>query len=148
MPIDSLERYKLIFGEHQHASDIRMKILEIWGLIYAALAAVFGWAYSASPVFSWIVPALALFATILMWIADSRNRDALRSSKDVGAEIERDTNAGIPENQRYFDRLARKSFFERVVTHSFAIDAFSILMILLLLIATFYLFSNKGILPK
>ena len=148
MPIDSTERYKLIFGEHQHASDFRMKIIEIWGLIYAAHAAAFGWVYSASPVSSWIAPALALLATVLMWIADSRNRDALRGSKDVGAEIERDTNAGIPESQRYFARLARKSFLERVITHSFAIDAFSILMILLLLFATLYLFSNRGVLPK
>jgi len=144
MPIDALERYKLIFEEHHYASDFRIKIVTGWAVMYAGLSAAFVWVYSVSKSLTWIITAAAAVITALMWLADVRNRAALRASKDVGAEIEQCKDT-VPEHQRFFVRLKTESCF---LTHSFAIDMFAFVMVLLLGIATCYLFSRNGVLPQ
>jgi len=147
MPIDITERYKLIFEEHHYASDLRVRIFQGWCVIYAAFAAAFVWVHSASKPLSWIITAAATAVTLLMWIADRRNRSGIHASKDIGVEIERDSSAGIPAEQRFFHRLAPKNRLERWLTHSRAIDTFSIAMFVLLFAATWYLWSHRGSLP-
>lgn len=148
MPINITERYKLVFEEHRHASDYRMKIVQGWCWIYAALPAAFAWVYSESKPLSWIVTASGVLVTPLMWLADYRNRSAIHASKDIGAAIEEDTGAGISENQRFFARLRTETRREKMLTHSRAIDVFAALMSVLLLLATIYLALNKGTLPS
>ncbi len=147
MPIDILERYKLIFAEHHYASDFRVKIFTGWCVMYAALAAAFVWVHSASKSLAWIVTAAGVIITALMWLADLRNRSALRGSKDAGLAIEEDQDAGIPTEQRFFARLTTESLVEKIMTHSRAIDVLSITMVVFLGLATWYLYSYKGVLP-
>lgn len=147
MPIDILERYKLIFAEHHYASDFRVKIFTGWCVMYAALAAAFVWVHSASKSLAWIVTAAGVIITALMWLADLRNRSALRGAKDAGLAIEEDQDAGIPTEQRFFARLTTESLVEKIMTHSRAIDVLSITMVVFLGLATWYLYSYKGVLP-
>ena len=148
MAIDISERYKLIFEEHHYASDFRVKIFQGWCVMYAALAVAFAWVHAASRAVTWTITSAGIVVTVLMWLADVRNRAALRASKDAGGAIEQDAKADIPENQQFFTRLATSSSFEKFVTHSWAINIFSIVMILLLLAASWYLWSRKGALPE
>lgn len=147
MPIDISERYKLIFEEHHYASDFRIKIVTGWCVMYAGLAAAFVWLHTTSKSVAWVVTAVAAVITALMWLADVRNRAALRASKDAGAAIEQHQDASIPADQRFFARLKTESLVERFVTHSRAIDVFAIAMVVLLGAATWYLCSHKGVLP-
>ena len=147
MPIDIGDRYKLIFEEHQYASDFRVKIFRGWCLMYAALAAVFVWVQNTSKSLSWLITAAGIAITILMWVADVRNRSGIRASKDIGEAIERDPQGGIKQDQRFFARIQAEGFVERLLTHSRAIDAYSVVVILALLAATIYLFVKKGVLP-
>ena len=148
MPISISERYKLIFEEHHYASDFRIKIFTGWRVMYAGLAAAFVWVHTASKSLSWTITGAAAVITALMWLADVRNRSALRASKDAGAAIESDRTAEIPDAQRFFTRLKTDSLFERLLTHSRAIDTFSIFMLVLFVAATWYLCSHKGVLPQ
>ncbi len=148
MPIDILERYKLIFAEHHYASDFRVKIVTGWCLMYAGLAAAFVWVHSTSKSLDWIVTAAGVIITVLMWVADHRNRAALRAAKDTGFAIEQDQDADIPTEQRFFARLETESRVEKYVTHSRAIDALSIVMVISLGFATWYLLSYAGVLPE
>ena len=141
MAVNIDERYKQAFEAHRHASDYRLKLHVGWGAVYAAFAAAFVWAQTAVKPLSWIVTALWLGFTIVAWIADVRNRPAIRQSKDVGKSIEEDDSAGIPEGQRFFSGL------EKGVSHSTAINVFAIVMLALLGIATIYLFCGRGELP-
>ncbi len=109
MPIDILERYKLIFAEHHYASDFRVKIVTGWCVMYAGLAAAFVWVHSTSKSLDWIVTAAGVIITVLMWVADHRNRAALRAAKDTGFAIEQDQDADIPTEQRFFARLKTES---------------------------------------
>ena len=70
MSIDILERYKLIFAEHHYASDIRVKIVTGWCLMYAGLAAAFTWVHSESKPLAWIITAAGVIITVFMWLAD------------------------------------------------------------------------------
>ena len=148
MPIDILERYKLIFAEHHYASDFRVKIVIGWCLMYAGLAAAFVWVHSTSKSLDWIVTAAGVIITVLMWVADHRNRAALRAAKDTGFAIEQDQDADISTEQRFFARLKTESRVEKNVTHSRAIDALSIVMVISLGFATWYLLSYAGVLPE
>ena len=147
MPIDIAERYKLIFAEHHYASDFRVKIFTGWCAMYAALAAGFVWAYSASKPLMWVIALLGFLVTLLMWLADYRNRAALRASKDAGTAIEQHEDAAIPDEQRFFARLNPRSCFEELATHSFAINVFAALMLILFGVATWVLHATKGQLP-
>ena len=135
------ERYKQAFEAHRHASDYRLKLLLGWGAVYAAFAAAFVWAQTAVKPLSWIVTALWMGFTVVVWIADVRNRPAIRQSKAVGKAIEVDASAGIPEAQRFFSGL------EKGISHSRAINVSAIVMLLLLGIATMYLLCSRGELP-
>lgn len=147
-PIDIKDRYKLIFDEHHYASDLRVKIFQGWCVIYAAIAAAFVWVQLNLKPLSWVVTGIAILVTVLMWVADIRHRSGLRASKDVGSEIERDPDASIPENQRFFARVVPETFLEKALTHSRAIDYFSIITIVALTLATVYLWCSKGVLPS
>ncbi len=146
MPIDIGERYKLIIAEHHYAIDLREKIVRGWGIVYAALAAAFVWVQSGAKSASWTVTAVAVAVTLLFWVADVRNRSGISASKDAGAAIESDPEAGIPKNQRFFERVAPQGRLERILTHSRAINTFAVVAIVLLIAATWFLYCRKGIL--
>ena len=148
MSIDITERYKLVFEAHHYASSVRIKIFTGWCIMYAALAAALSWLYSTSQPLTWVATASAVPLTAMMWFADIRNRSALRASKDAGMAIELDDTAGIPSPQRFFTRLKATTVFERLLTHSRVIDAFSIIMVAFLLLSTWYLYSHAGSLPQ
>jgi hypothetical protein len=141
MPVPIQEVYKQIFEAHRHASEFRLRILTVWGVVYATLSAVFVWTQSAMKPLSWTVTLLGVAFTLLLWMGDARNRPAIHRSKEVGAEIERDPTSEIPENQRFFSGL------EKGVSHSRAIDVFGAIMLLLLGVATVYLLCSRGQLP-
>ena len=141
MSISIEERYKIIFENYRFASEYRVRLITGWGAIYAGLAAAFAWFYQNSREVIWIIPAIALGITVLFWIADRRHRPAIGRSKTIGANIENDQNADIPVNQRYFTDI------ENGISHSSGIDAFSILTITLLGIATLFLICYRGQLP-
>jgi len=86
---------------------------------------------------------VAVVITVLMWLADYRNRAALRASKESGEAIEQHEEAGIPTDQRFFIRLRPKTCFETFVTHSRVLDFFTIGMITILMIATWLLYSGR-----
>lgn len=140
MESEMLERYKLIFQEHQFASEFRRKIITGWCTIYMALAIVFTWVNENFCTLNWLVTTVGIAVTILMWTADKRNRQAIGLSKEIGAKIEE--AAGIDNKQQFFSRL-NKGF-----SHSTAIDIFAGVSVFLLLIATAYLICNGGCLPK
>ncbi len=144
MPIDIAERYKLIFAEHQHASSLRISLLRSWFLIYAALGASFAWTYQAAKEIDWIVSGVALIATLFMWGLDFRNRDATFGAHQVGKKIEEDSFSGIPQNQYFFARLEPTSLLRHFLTFSRLVDFMTIVMSVIFLSATVYLFCNQG----
>src|ERR1039458_3939880 len=87
MPVPIQEVYKQIFEAHRHASEFRLRILTVWGVVYATLSAVFVWTQSAMKPLSWTVTLLGVAFTLLLWMGDARNRPAIHRSKEVGAEI-------------------------------------------------------------
>ena len=137
MPITIEERYRLIFENYRFASEYRIKLITGWVAIYTALAAAFGWTYQNAKTISWLLPLVGILITVFMWIADRRHRPAIGRSKTVGANIEVDQSAGIPENQRYFSDLTNG------VSHSLIIDIFSVLIIICLGVATVFLICNR-----
>ncbi|MBI4548778.1 MAG: hypothetical protein HY707_12410 [Ignavibacteriae bacterium] len=141
MPIPIEDRYKIIFDNYKFASEYRIRLITGWAAIYAGLAAAFAWFYQNSRAIIWIVPAIAIGITILMWIADRRHRPAIGRSKTVGANIEKDQSAQIPQDQRYFADI------ESGISHSWAIDVFAALSLILLGIATCILICYRGELP-
>jgi len=146
LPIDIGERYKLIIAEHHYAIDLREKIVRGWGLVYAALAAAFVWVQSDAKSASWTITAVAVAVTLLFWVTDVRNRSGIRASKDAGAAIESDPDAAIPKDQRFFERVKPQGWLECILTHSRAIDIFAVSAIVLLTVATLFLYCRKGIL--
>ena len=134
MPVQVEERYTQMFAQLRFASEMRFKILAGWGAVYVALAASFVWIQSSTmKPLSWVVPVLALVATILFWLADYRNRPALGAAKEVGAAVEADPASEIPEGQRYFSRV------ERGVPLGIIVNAFAVCMLVLFVAATIYL---------
>lgn len=144
MPIDIAERYRLIIAEHHYAIDLREKIVRGLGLVYAALAAAFVWVQSGPKSISWTITAVAIAVTLLFWVADVRNRAGIRASKAGGTAIEKDPDAGIPTEQRFFERVIPDGRLERAFTHSRAIDVFVVLAIFALVWATVLLCRSQG----
>ncbi|MGA7748894.1 MAG: hypothetical protein WCA63_01975 [Gallionella sp.] len=140
MPIMIDERYKQMLAQLQFASEIRFKILAAWGGVYAALAATFVWVESSSlKSFSWVIPLLGIVITLLFWAGDKRNGSAVGAAKDVGIAIEEDKGSDIPEKQRYFYRLNQ----DKGMRFGEVISIFAITMLIILSIATGYLFCNR-----
>jgi hypothetical protein len=143
-PIDITERYKLVFDQHKHVADLRVKMIQGWCLVYVALAAAFVWVHTASKPLSWIVPIFGIVTTGLMWFADARNRSGFRAWRDIGADIENDQEAGIPMQQRFFARRLRTDFLR----YGPVIDIFSLVAVGFLLYAAVYLRRTNGVLPS
>ena len=153
------ERYKLAYGAHQHASDYRAGIVKGWCAMYAALAAVFVWVQNSARPLSCIVTFIGIFTTIVMWLADVRNRSAIGASMEVGRAIENDGDLGIKnhrvengginveESQRFFNIIKTQgeaSWLKNTVTHSWIINITSIVIIVALSVATYLLFVSEG----
>jgi hypothetical protein len=143
VPISIEKRYEQMFAQLRFASEMKFKILAAWGAVYAALAAVFAWMQSSDmKPMSWLAPALGFLVTILFWLADLQNQPALGAAKKAGQAIEEDQVSEIPENQRYFHRL------EKGVRFGVIVNFFAISMLVLLGIATAYLWGYRADLPK
>ena|SRR5437773_2558323 len=139
MAIGLDERYKQAFAAQQYAADFRVKIVTGWATFYAGFAAAFVWVQENHKRLSWLVTLIAAAITVLMWIADKRNRIAIHRSKDVGASIEKDAAAAIPDEQRFFAHL------DEGISHSRAIDFFAVIVLIALMGATVYLFCTGGV---
>jgi catechol 2,3-dioxygenase-like lactoylglutathione lyase family enzyme len=137
MPVPIDVRYKQVFVQLRFASALSFKIFAGWGTVYAALTALFAWMQSSTMMssFTWVVPLLGFGATILFWLGDVRNRPGISAAKSVGAAIEADAASEIPEAQRYFSRL------NQGVRHGVTINAFAMVMLVLLGVATVRLIS-------
>lgn len=146
MPISIDERYRLIIAEHHYAIELREKIVRGLGITYAALAAAFVWVQSGPKSISWTITAVAFAVTLLFWVADVRNRSGIRAAKNAGIAIESNSEAGIPKDQRFFERVIPQGWLERTFTHSRAIDTFAVVAIGALVWATLFLYRCKGIL--
>lgn len=134
------ERYKQAFESHRHASDYRLKLLAGWGVVYGAFTVAFFWTQGNAKAISWIVPALGMVFTVFAWIADNRNRAAIRQSKKVGDALEAEMK--LPDDQRFFYGL------KDGITHSTAINVSAIVVLVLLGYATCYLLCHRGVLPQ
>jgi hypothetical protein len=134
--------YEIIAEEHRYASEFRAKIIAGWFAIYTALAFAFPWFQEKAKEISFIVPLFGLFLTVLMWMADNRNRKALNSSRELGAKIEKDKKDPFPSEFRYFSSLTDG------VPHGKLITIFSIVMLHLLGITTIILIIIGGDLNK
>lgn len=135
--IDINERYRQIFEEHRFASEYRLKLLTSWGAVYVALAAVFAWMYKVSRPADWIVPLLGIFVTFLFWAGDARHKHAIGRSKSVGERLEK----RLHDEEKFFRDLNYN------ISHTFVINVFAILMLILLILAVIWLVSNSGEMP-
>ncbi len=141
MSVNIEDLYRHMYEEHRFASEIRLKIIAGWFAIYVALSVAFGWAIQHYPKYTWFISIAAAITTLIMWLADIRNRAAIRSPKVIGDAIENDPRAGIPESQRFFASL------EKGFSHSRLIDYLSIILLILLIYASWYLWYNSGVIP-
>jgi len=135
------ELYKHMLEEHRFASEYRLKILAIWGAVYAAFAAAFSWVHHEAPSLSWVVTLLAGAATLMFWAGDRRHRPAIRRPKVIGEDIEKQEPA-LHEDKQFFAALESKT-----ISHSDLIDYSALAMLVLLSVATGYLLSSDGKLP-
>jgi len=143
MPIPVEKRYEQMFVQLRFGSEIRFKIFAAWGAVYAALAALFAWMQSSNlKPLSWVTPLLGFLVTILFWLAEFRNQPAIDAAKNGGRSIEQDPVNEIPEKERYFHGV------EKGVRFGVIVNIFTIVMLLLLGVATVYLWSYRGELPK
>jgi len=142
MPISIEERYKLICDQFKFTCEYRIKLVTGWFAIYAALAVAFSWIQQASKPLSCIITIAGIITTIYMWLADRRHRPSIGRSKHVGKSIEVDPSAGIPEDQRFFSGI------DKGPPHGWLIDFLALIMILFLVLATWYLICTRGELPK
>lgn len=141
MPIDITERYKLVFRQLNHAADYRVKIIQGLSWIYITLAGAFAWLQSGpNKSLSYIVPAVGAAATLLMWLADIRNCDGLRSWHTIGEQIEDDPAAGIPKKEQRF--FKQPSSF---VSHSWLFTMVAWIIIPLLLWLAYHLLYSQGV---
>jgi hypothetical protein len=141
MPVDISERYRLAVGQYKLAADIRVKIIQGCGLIYVGLALAFAWAQRGPAHLSWMVTTAGIVATILMWLAEKRNRSALGDAKEVVAAIEEAEPEPIPQKQRLFGEQRERP---RWLPHGILIDITAALVTAFLLYATGYLWCSKG----
>lgn len=139
MPLLLEDQYKLILESHKHASDFRMKILELWISLYTALAIAFSWIYTVEPNISWIISSAALLVTVFMWLLDFRNRGPLFAAKDIGVELEK--VLGIDDDHRFFNKIAPSSPTGQISfsSHSTIINIIAALMGLLFIVTTLIL---------
>ena len=146
--ISVADRYRVIAEEHRYASDRRDRIVRGYCFVVAALAVAFTWLQTQSRPLGWIVTLVAVAVTLLMWMADTRNRAGIDATRGAGTAIEEDPAAGVPEEQRFFSRLGGKSWLTRhLLDHSRAIDCFALVALVALGAATLYLWRNDGVLP-
>lgn len=140
MPVDISERYRLAVGQYKLAADIRVKIIQGCGLIYVGLALAFAWAQRGpNRHLSWMVTTAGILATVLMWLAEKRNRSALDDAKEVVAAIEEaEAEPAIPQKQRLFGGPPHW------LPHGLLIDIAAVLITAFLLYATGYLWCSKG----
>ena len=131
MPIDPKGLYDQAFEAHRHASDYRVKIIGGWAAIYTAFAGVFVWVQTNQENLTWVVILAAGLMTVMMWLADIRNRPAIGRAKDIGANIEQDADSGIPEDRRFFSKL------DKGVSHSRIIDIFALVSLGILVAAAY-----------
>lgn len=142
MPVDISERYRLAVGQYKLAADIRVKIIQGCGLIYVGLALAFAWAQRGPNHLSWMVTTAGILATVLMWLAEKRNRSALSDAKEVVAAIEEaEAEPAIPQNQRLFGGPGESPHW---LPHGLLIDIAAALITAFLLYATGYLWCSKG----
>lgn len=110
------------FESLRHASDIRVKIIGGWAAMYIAFTGIFAWSTENVPDTRWVVLLAAGVMTILMWLADRRNRPAIGRAKDIGTYIENDAASAIPTKCRFFSGL------DEGVPHGKLIDAFGVIL--------------------
>ena len=127
MPIDVKDVYEQAFNAHRHASDNRAKIIGGWYVVYTAFAAVFAWSETNRPHVSWMIAVAGAVAILALWLADRRNRPAIKRAKDIGAHIEQDPTVGIPEQRHFFSKL------DKGVSHRLLIDIFGWLSMVMFL---------------
>lgn len=120
MPVDPTEHYKLILQQHNHAADFRLKILYGWGLSYAGLVITFNWVYEKAREFSWIVPAVGIAITWLIWYFDVGNRHGIISWRKIGRVFEEKNH--VPKSQSYFRELTPDGLGFSIDTATFGID--------------------------
>jgi hypothetical protein len=133
MCLDKERQYELILEEHRYTSDFRVKIIGGLFAIYAALGLAFSWFQKEATSFSWIVPLFGAFITILFYLADKRNKQALDSSREIGENIENDENDPFPLKRKYFSSLSKGP------SHAKLIQLFSIVSSILLFIISIIL---------
>ncbi len=144
MRVDMTERYRLAVGQYKLAADIRVKIIQGCGLIYVALALAFAWAQKGPKHLSWMVTAAGILATVLMWLAEIRNRSALSHASNVVTEIEKAGPDAVPPVQRLFRGPDESSPRWPPLAHGRLIDITAVLIIAFLLFATGWLLCSKG----
>jgi len=133
-PIDPKELYNQAFEAHRHASDFRARIIGGWAAMYTAFAAIFSWLQANNhKALTSVVLFAAAVMTLMMWLADMRNRPAIRRAKTIGARIEQDKASDIPEDRRFFSKL------EIGIPHSAIIDVFAVTSLVVLLVAALIL---------
>ncbi len=118
MTIDPRDLYQQAFESLRHASDFRLKIIGGWAAMYTAFTGIFAWSVEHAPTTMWLVLLAAGVMTVLMWLADRRNRPAIGRAKDMGTFIENDPASAIPTECHFFSGL------DKGVSHSKLIDAF------------------------
>ncbi len=123
MPIETRDLYQQAFESLRHASDFRVKIIGGWAAMYTAFTGIFAWSIDRAPGIMWVVLLAAGVMTVLMWLADYRNRPAIGLAKDIGTDIENAAASAIPMKCRFFSRL------DKGVSHSNLIDAFGVISV-------------------
>ena len=120
MPIDVKDIYDQAFEAHRHASDYRVKIVGGWFAMYTAFAGVFVWVHTNAAA---LIPAVVLATavmTLVMWLADIRNRPAIGRAKSIGEHIEKDPTLAIPPDRHFFSKLGTG------VPHGWLINGFAL----------------------
>lgn len=134
--ISAEEIYRQAFEGHRSASEFRLKVLGVWGASYAALAAAFAWTAREAPNADWQAPMAGSLATALFWLADRRNRDALRISRTIGEKVE--ARAVPATDERFFTELAKS----KETRHGWLIDRFALLASVTLFAFALYRMSH------
>ena|SRR5579859_1966607 len=118
--IEVKDLYSQAFHAQRHASDYRAKIIGAWGAMYTAFAGVFLWVQSNNRALLWTVTLAAAVMTVMMWLADIRNRPAIKRAKEIGEHIEKAPESQISEELRFFATL------DQGVRHGWIIDIFAL----------------------
>ena len=130
MKIDTTVLYEQALESLRHASDIRAKIIGAWLAIYSASAAAIAWVHFHAKPYLWVILLAAALMTLIMWLADNRNGQAIHWAKEIGKHIENDRDSGIPEERRFFSKL------DGGTSHTMLINIFAGLLLVLLVAST------------